>query len=285
MFLQVMSAAYTEEQLDGGDTRVVLRLPAALAPVKVAVLPLVKKDGMPEKAQGDRRSAKIRLQHRLRRKGFGRQTLPPAGCHRHTFLRDSRRSDTRRRYRDGASPRHDAAGASGHQRPARDGRRGMFLPQAVPETESVNLGDGVGRILAIDYGTKRTGIAVSDPLRIIAGGLETVPTKELEKWLASYCSREEVDVIVLGKPSRMDGTPSETWRYIEPLAARLRRSPPRQGGDVLRRTADFGHCPPDDARQRHRPYGPPRQGAGRPNFGDDHSARLHGADADEPMKN
>ncbi len=51
MFLQVMSAAYTEETLDGGDTRVVLRLPAALAPVKVAVLPLVKKDGMPEKAQ------------------------------------------------------------------------------------------------------------------------------------------------------------------------------------------------------------------------------------------
>jgi len=47
----VMSAAYTEEQLDGGDSRVVLRLPAALAPVKVAVLPLVKKDGMPEVAQ------------------------------------------------------------------------------------------------------------------------------------------------------------------------------------------------------------------------------------------
>ena len=51
MFLQVMSAAYTEETLDGGDSRVVLRLPAALAPVKVAVLPLVKKDGMPEVAQ------------------------------------------------------------------------------------------------------------------------------------------------------------------------------------------------------------------------------------------
>ena len=51
MFLQVMSAAYTEEQLEGGDSRVVLRLPAALAPVKVAVLPLVKKDGMPEVAQ------------------------------------------------------------------------------------------------------------------------------------------------------------------------------------------------------------------------------------------
>ena len=47
MFLQVMSAAYTEETLDGGDSRVVLRLPAALAPVTVAVLPLVNKDGMP----------------------------------------------------------------------------------------------------------------------------------------------------------------------------------------------------------------------------------------------
>ncbi|MDE6569715.1 MAG: Holliday junction resolvase RuvX [Alistipes sp.] len=84
----------------------------------------------------------------------------------------------------------------------------------------------MGRILAIDYGTKRTGIAVSDPLRIIAGGLETVPTRELEKWLADYCSREQVDIIVLGKPSRMNGTPSETWRYIEPLAARLRRAYP-----------------------------------------------------------
>ena len=51
MFLQVMSAAYAEEPLDGGDSRVVLRLPAALAPVKAAVLPLVKKDGMPEVAQ------------------------------------------------------------------------------------------------------------------------------------------------------------------------------------------------------------------------------------------
>lgn len=84
----------------------------------------------------------------------------------------------------------------------------------------------MGRILAIDYGTKRTGIAVSDPLRIIAGGLETVPTRELERWLAAYFAREQVDVIVLGKPVRMDGAPSETWRYIEPLAGRLRRAWP-----------------------------------------------------------
>lgn len=84
----------------------------------------------------------------------------------------------------------------------------------------------MGRILSIDYGTKRTGIAVSDPLRIIAGGLDTVPTKELEPWLAKYFERENVTVIVVGKPSRMDGTPSETWRFVEPLVSRLRKAYP-----------------------------------------------------------
>ena len=81
----------------------------------------------------------------------------------------------------------------------------------------------MGRILAIDYGTKRTGIAVSDPLRLIAGGLETVATKDLERWLADYFAREDVSIVVLGKPLRMDGTPSETWRFIEPLARRLQQ--------------------------------------------------------------
>lgn len=84
----------------------------------------------------------------------------------------------------------------------------------------------MGRILAIDYGTKRTGIAVSDPLRLIAGGLETVPTKQLEAWLADYFAKEPVTTIVLGKPAKMDGTPSDTWRFIEPLALRLRRTYP-----------------------------------------------------------
>ena len=82
----------------------------------------------------------------------------------------------------------------------------------------------MGRILAIDYGTKRTGIAVSDPLRIIAGGLETVATKELERWLAQYFAANDVSTIVVGKPVRMDGAPSETWKYVEPLAARLRKT-------------------------------------------------------------
>ena len=84
----------------------------------------------------------------------------------------------------------------------------------------------MGRIIAIDYGTKRTGLAVTDPLRIIANALDTVETKQLEKYLADYFSKNEVDIIVLGKPSQMNGQPSETMRYIEPLAGRLRHAYP-----------------------------------------------------------
>ena len=84
----------------------------------------------------------------------------------------------------------------------------------------------MARILAIDYGRKRTGIAVSDPLQLIAGALTTVETKELERFVADYCAREEVSTIVIGKPMQMDGSPSETWRYIEPLAVRLRHAYP-----------------------------------------------------------
>ena len=67
---------------------------------------------------------------------------------------------------------------------------------------------------------------MTDPLRIIASALTTVETKELEKYLADYFSKNEVDVIVLGKPSQMNGEPSETMRYIEPLAGRLRHAYP-----------------------------------------------------------
>ena len=84
----------------------------------------------------------------------------------------------------------------------------------------------MGRILSIDYGRKRTGLAVTDPLRIIANALDTVPTNELERYLAAYFAKNEVDVIVLGKPSQMNGQPSETMRYIEPLAGRLRHAYP-----------------------------------------------------------
>lgn len=84
----------------------------------------------------------------------------------------------------------------------------------------------MARILAIDYGRRRTGLAVSDPLQLIAGALATVETKELERWLADYFRREDVSTIVLGKPTQMNGQPSETWRYIEPLAGRLRHAYP-----------------------------------------------------------
>lgn len=84
----------------------------------------------------------------------------------------------------------------------------------------------MGRILAIDFGVKRTGLAVSDPLRIIAGALETVDTKQLESYIKQYCSQNDVSTIVVGKPSQMNGAPSETMRYIEPLVGRLRHAYP-----------------------------------------------------------
>ncbi len=80
--------------------------------------------------------------------------------------------------------------------------------------------------MAIDYGTKRTGIAVSDPLRIIAGGLETVATKELERWLAEYFAANDVTTIVVGKPTQMSGAPSQTWAQIKPLTERLAKQYP-----------------------------------------------------------
>lgn len=67
---------------------------------------------------------------------------------------------------------------------------------------------------------------MSDPLRLIAGGLDTVDTKGLERWIAEYCAKEGVSTIVVGKPSQMNGEPSQTWRYIEPLVARLRKAHP-----------------------------------------------------------
>lgn len=79
----------------------------------------------------------------------------------------------------------------------------------------------MGRILAIDYGIKRTGIAVSDPERIIATGLGTVETPRLLSFLTDYCRRETVDVFVVGEAKRMSGEWSESMQYIEPFVKRL----------------------------------------------------------------
>ncbi len=77
--------------------------------------------------------------------------------------------------------------------------------------------------MAIDYGRVRTGLAVTDPLRIIATALATVDTPTLPSFLKEYCEREEVDIFVVGDAKRMDGSPSESSALIEPFVTELRR--------------------------------------------------------------
>ena len=84
----------------------------------------------------------------------------------------------------------------------------------------------MGRILGIDYGRKRTGIAVTDPLKIVAGNLETVPTHTLMQYIKDYVAREQVECIVVGKPTQLNGEPSESMKYIEPSVSRLHKEFP-----------------------------------------------------------
>ncbi len=81
----------------------------------------------------------------------------------------------------------------------------------------------MSRILAIDYGQKRTGIAVTDTLQMIANGLATVETKELERFIMDYVTKENVSVIVVGKPTQMNGEASENMKRIEPFFNRLKK--------------------------------------------------------------
>ena len=82
--------------------------------------------------------------------------------------------------------------------------------------------------MAIDYGKIRTGLAVTDPVRIIATALTTVDTPTLPKYLKEYCGREEVDIFVVGEARRMDGRPSESMQYIEPFVEELKRMFPEK---------------------------------------------------------
>lgn len=84
----------------------------------------------------------------------------------------------------------------------------------------------MGRIMAIDYGIKRTGIAVTDPQRIIATGLNTVDTPKLISFLKDYCQKEPVDIFVVGQPKHMDNTPSQSAQIIEPFVEKLRETFP-----------------------------------------------------------
>lgn len=81
----------------------------------------------------------------------------------------------------------------------------------------------MARILAIDYGQKRTGLAATDNLQMIANGITTVETKNLEKWIVDYMSKEDVCTIVVGKPTQMNGEASENMCRIEPFFNRLKK--------------------------------------------------------------
>ncbi len=84
----------------------------------------------------------------------------------------------------------------------------------------------VGRILAIDYGKKRVGIAVTDPLQIIANRLTTVPTHEIWVFLKEYFSKENVEKVIVGYPMQMNNQPSEAVNYINPFLRKFQKDYP-----------------------------------------------------------
>lgn len=81
----------------------------------------------------------------------------------------------------------------------------------------------MSRILAIDYGRKRTGIAVSDPMQLIANGLITVASRDLLTFIGEYLSKESVEKIIVGLPKQMNNEMSENMRYIEPFVRSLKK--------------------------------------------------------------
>ena len=85
----------------------------------------------------------------------------------------------------------------------------------------------MARILSIDYGKRRTGLAVTDPLQIIAGGLATVSTSTLYDYLVNYVTREPVERIVIGKPMQPNGEPSENLARVEQFVNRWRKVQPQ----------------------------------------------------------
>lgn len=84
----------------------------------------------------------------------------------------------------------------------------------------------MGRILAIDYGRRRTGLAVTDVLRITANPLVTIETNQLMDWLRAYIYKEKVEVVVIGHPTQMNGQESESMNYIRPFMGNFRKQFP-----------------------------------------------------------
>ncbi len=81
----------------------------------------------------------------------------------------------------------------------------------------------MGRILAIDYGRKRVGIAVTDPLQIIANSLTTVHSKDIWTFIADYFEKEDVECIVVGYPKQMNNQASDAVRYINPFLEKINK--------------------------------------------------------------
>lgn len=81
----------------------------------------------------------------------------------------------------------------------------------------------MGRIISIDYGRKRTGLAASDILQMIANGLTTLPSGEVVNFLSEYVKKEPVDVFVVGLPKQMNNEPSENMKYVEAFVTHLKR--------------------------------------------------------------
>ncbi|MBO4851283.1 MAG: Holliday junction resolvase RuvX [Prevotella sp.] len=81
----------------------------------------------------------------------------------------------------------------------------------------------MSRILSIDYGRKRTGIAVTDPLKIIAGGLATVSTYRLLDFLGDYFQKEEVELVVVGEPKQTNGQPSENMARVNTFVRNFKK--------------------------------------------------------------
>jgi putative Holliday junction resolvase len=84
----------------------------------------------------------------------------------------------------------------------------------------------MGRILAIDYGSKRVGLAVTDSLRLIASGLTSIHSKDLVKFLDDYLKKETVDIIVVGEPKTLQNNKSDSARFIEPFVVHLKKKFP-----------------------------------------------------------
>ncbi len=135
------------------------------------------------------------------------------------------------------------------------------------------------RLIGIDYGRRRTGLAASDPLRIFASALDTVDTAKLIDYLKNYTEKETIERFVVGYPVNMDGSPSEAQADVDAFLKVLQKAFP--GIPVSLEDERFTSVrprPPGDDRRRHEGEGPARQEIRGPDQRGHHPARIHGSD-------